>query len=61
MYHAGIPLGIILNILVAVSFFGSCTLYIRAKDMLLPRSVESLYEIAYVAIGPKSIYMVAVT
>lgn len=33
-YHAGIPMGIILNILFSLMTFYSCVLFIEAKDLV---------------------------
>lgn len=58
MFHTGIPLGLILNIFVAVTGWYTGTLYLRVKD-LSPTYVESLYEMGYVTMGVASIYMIS--
>ena len=59
LLHAGIPFGIFLHFIVALSVSYSCTLYIHAKD-LIPIQVESLYEIGFSVMGRCSIYLVSV-
>jgi len=59
LLHAGIPFGIFLHFIVALSCSYSCTLYIHAKD-LIPIQVESLYEIGFSVMGRCSIYLVSV-
>jgi len=58
MYHAGIPLGLNLNLLIAIASYYASELYLRAKE-LTPVPVESLYEIGFVALGSRSIYLIS--
>ena len=53
-YHAGIPVGLILNLFGAsVTLYGSY-LYLKAKDF---SGLESLSEIGYILLGRKSIFI----
>ena len=58
MFHTGIPLGIFLNFAIALMCYYTGTLYLRAKDMS-PTYVESIFELAFVTLGTKSIYILA--
>ena len=58
MFHTGIPLGIVLNVGIAVMCYYTGTLYLRVKDMS-PTYVESLFELGFVTMGTKSIYVLA--
>ena len=57
IYQTGIPLGILMNILIAGSVYYSCVLYLAGKD-LMPVVVNSHYETGYLTIGKASIYMI---
>ena len=59
MFHTGITLGIILNILVCLAGVYTVYLYLRVKD-LSPVYVESLYELGFVTMGISSIYLFSV-
>ena len=59
MYHLGIPFGIGLNLIIMVSCWYSCVLYLGAKQ-LVPVQVQSLYEIGFVTLGRLSIYLISV-
>ena len=59
MFHTGIPLGIVLNIGIAVAGWYTGTLYLKVKDMS-PTYVESLYELGFVTMGAASIYVISV-
>ena len=56
-YHLGLINGIILNIMIAILAHISSTMYLKVKD-LTPRRQESIYEIAYLLLGRKSIFIV---
>jgi len=57
IYQTGIPLGIVMNVLIALSVHYSCVLYLAGKD-LMPVAVNSHYETGYLTIGRASIYMI---
>jgi amino acid permease len=57
-FYLGIPFGITLGIVLAFLTHRSCYMYLRAKD-LIPGTQESLYEIGYMTVGPKSIYWIS--
>jgi len=59
IYHAGIPLGVILNVAVASTCLYTGSLYLKVKD-LSPTYVESLYELGFVTMGSASIYLISV-
>lgn len=59
MFHTGIPLGIFLNIGVALSGWYTGTLYLKVKD-LSPTYVESMYELGFVTMGVFSIYLISI-
>ena len=59
MYHTGIILGLILNLLVALLAVYSGNLYLKVKEMS-PMYVESLYELAYVIMKRKGIFLLSV-
>jgi len=59
MYHCGIPMGLLLNILLAFSTQYSVTLYLAAKEQI-PVRVESLYEIGFVSMGRSSIFLISI-
>ena len=58
MIHTGIPLGIILNIAVALTCYYTSFLYLKVKD-LSPIYVESLFELGFVTMGAFSIYLIS--
>jgi amino acid permease len=53
----GIPLALLLNILAVIMTKYSSLLYLACKD-IVPDKPESLYEIGYMVLGRKSIFMV---
>lgn len=55
----GIPIGIILNIFAVIITIFSVDLYLAGKD-LVPDKPESMYEIGYMVMERKSIFMVGV-
>ena len=55
MFHTGIPLGVGLNIFVALAGLYTGTLYLKVKE-LSPTYVESIYELGFVTMGVYSIY-----
>jgi len=57
LYQTGIPVGIILNVLIALSVHYSCVLYLAGKDKM-PVQVNSHYETGYLTMGRSSIYMI---
>lgn len=59
MIHTGIPAGIVLNLFMLVSTWYACYLYFSTID-LVPIPVESLYEIGFVVLGRKSIFMISI-
>jgi len=59
MIHAGIPLGIALNIAVALGGWYTGSLYLKAMQ-LSQTYVESLYELGYVTMGSFAIYFLSV-
>ena len=59
MFHTGIPLGLFLNIAVALAGWYTGMLYLRVKD-LSPTYVESMYELGFVTMGTLSIYLISV-
>ena len=58
MYQTGITLGLILNILVALTTVYSGNLYLKCKEMA-PMYVESLYELSYVVMKRTGIFFLA--
>ena len=58
MFHTGIPLGLVLNIAVALAGWYTGSLYLRVKD-LSPTYVESMYELGFVTMGTISIYLIS--
>jgi amino acid permease len=60
MLHTGIPLGILLNVFVAIAGSYTGYLYLKVKE-LSPTYVESLYELGFVTMGVCSIYFIAIT
>ena len=58
MYNLGIPLAIFLQIMVMISTHVSSNMYLYIKD-LVPDSPDSLYEIGYMIMGRKSIFLLA--
>ena len=58
MFHTGIPLGVGLNIGVALAGWYTGSLYLRVKD-LSPTYVESMYELGFVTMGVASIYLIS--
>lgn len=52
----GIPLAIVINFIVIIAMFYSVRLYLATKDVC-PNKPESLYEIAYLVMGRKAIFM----
>lgn len=59
MFHTGIPLGLALNLGVAIAGWYTGTLYLKVKDMS-PTYVESLYELGFVTMGKASIYVFSI-
>ena len=59
MFHTGIPLGLILNVGIAVIGWYTGTIYLKVKDMS-PTYVESLYELGFVTMGTSSIYVFSI-
>ena len=59
MFHTGIPLGLILNVGIAVTGWYTGTIYLKVKDMS-PTYVESLYELGFVTMGTSSIYVFSI-
>ena len=55
----GIPIGIFLNIFAVIITIFSIDLYLAGKD-LVPDKPESMYEIGYMVLERKSIFMVGV-
>ena len=58
MVHTGIPAGLILNIVIVLAGVYSGTLYLKCKD-LTPTVVESMYELGYVVLGVKAIWILS--
>lgn len=58
MVHTGIPLGVMLNVFIATAGCYTGNLYLRCKD-LIPMHVQSTYELGFVTLGPKSIWIIA--
>ena len=58
MFHTGIPLGIALNVGVALAGYYTGNLYLKVKD-LSPTYVESMYELGFVTMGVCSIYLIS--
>jgi amino acid permease len=58
MYQTGIPLGIVINIAIALGMQYSCLLYFEAKN-LVPVPINSIYELSYVNMGRGSIFLVS--
>lgn len=58
MFHTGIPLGILLNLAVAIAGWYTGRLYLKVKDMS-PTYVESMYELGFVTMGVRSIYLIS--
>ena len=59
MIHTGIPAGLILNLFMLLSTWYACFLYFSTIE-LVPIPVESLYEIGFVVLGRKSIFMISI-
>jgi len=59
MIHTGIPLGVFLNLAVALMGLYTGHLFLRCKD-LSPTYVESMYELGFVSMGKASIYFISV-
>ena len=60
LIHTGIPLGIMLNISMALICFYSGYLLLLAKQMS-PTYVESMYELGFLTMGKCSIYFISIT
>jgi amino acid permease len=58
MYHFGIPVALVMNTITATITCYSAYLYLKTKD-LIPDKPESLFEIGYMVMGRKSIFMIA--
>ena len=58
MYNLGLPLAIVLQILVMFSTHMSSNMYLYIKD-IVPDRPDSLYEIGYMIMGRKSIFILA--
>ena len=58
MFHTGIPLGLFINVIMALACYYTSTLYLRVKD-LSPIYVESLFELGFVTMGAFSIYLIS--
>jgi len=58
MLHTGIPLGIALNVVIMLAAIYTGSLFFKAKH-LSPCHVGSLYELGYVTMGRKSIYLIS--
>ena len=58
MFHTGIPLGLVLNIGVALAGWYTGSLYLTVKN-LSPTYVESMYELGFVTMGVSSIYLLS--
>ena len=58
MIHTGIPTGFLINVLVASAGIYTGNLYLKCKD-LSPTVVESLYELGYVILGVKAIWIIS--
>ena len=56
-YHLGLINGMIINVVVATLAHVSAMMYLEVKD-LTPRKLESIYEIAFLLLGRKSIFIV---
>lgn len=56
-YHLGLINGLILNLVVAILAHVSSMMYLKVKD-LTPRRQESIYEISYLLMGRKAIFIV---
>ena len=58
MYHFGMPLALFLHFVVMFLTNKSCMLYLKTKD-LIPDQPESLFEIGYMVMGRKAIFIIA--
>lgn len=58
MYQTGIPLGLLINAVVACAVQYSCLLYLEAKNNV-PIPLNSIYELSYVSLGRPSIFVVS--
>ena len=58
MFKTGIILGLILNVVFAMTTIFSARLYLRCKD-ISPMYVESLYELSYIVIKRAGIFLFA--
>ena len=56
-FNFGIPLAIFLNVLVVIMTYYSGVLYLKAKD-LVPDQPQSMYEIGFMTLGRRSIFLV---
>lgn len=60
IYMLGLPLGIVLNLVVDYISYESGMLYMALRN-LVPDNPNSLYEIGYILLGRKSIFLNALT
>jgi hypothetical protein len=58
MFHFGMPLALFLHFVVMYMTNKSCMLYLKTKD-LIPDQPESLFEIGYMVMGRKAIFIIA--
>ena len=58
MYHFGIPVALVMNCITATITCYSAYLYLKTKD-LIPDKPESLFEIGYMVMGRRSIFLIA--
>ena len=59
MIHTGIPAGLILNLFMMTSVWYGSVLYFSTIQ-LVPIPVESLYEIGFVVLGRRSIFLISI-
>lgn len=58
MYHFGLPTALVMNVITMTITCYSAYLYLKTKD-LIPDKPESLFEIGYMVMGRKSIFLIA--
>ena len=58
MYHFGMPTALVMNAITMTITCYSAYMYLKTKD-LIPDKPESLFEIGYMCMGRKSVFLIA--